>query len=77
MPAAPSSLIVTNTNLDSLTLEWSPPHDRNGLITGYTLKYQPGECFFFLEDSKLIIALGLTELIYLCLVLSVTFVYMQ
>ncbi|XP_067446366.1 neuronal cell adhesion molecule-like isoform X10 [Thunnus thynnus] len=41
VPAAPSSLVITNPNLDSLTLEWSPPHDRNGLITGYTLKYQP------------------------------------
>ncbi|KAF7669865.1 hypothetical protein LDENG_00128950 [Lucifuga dentata] len=41
VPGIPSSLIVTNPNLDSLTLEWSPPHDRNGRITGYTLKYQP------------------------------------
>uniref|UniRef100_A0A7N6B7H5 Neuronal cell adhesion molecule n=1 Tax=Anabas testudineus TaxID=64144 RepID=A0A7N6B7H5_ANATE len=41
VPGAPTSLIVTNPNLDSLTLEWSPPHDRNGHITGYTLKYQP------------------------------------
>ncbi|XP_058500568.1 neuronal cell adhesion molecule-like isoform X13 [Solea solea] len=42
VPGAPTSLVVTNLNLDSLTLEWSPPHDRNGRITGYTLKYQPG-----------------------------------
>lgn len=41
VPGAPTSLVVTNPNLDSLTLEWSPPHDRNGRITGYTLKYQP------------------------------------
>ncbi|XP_069384405.1 neuronal cell adhesion molecule-like isoform X15 [Paralichthys olivaceus] len=41
VPGAPTSLIVTNSNLDTLTLEWSPPHDRNGRITGYTLKYQP------------------------------------
>ncbi|XP_058500572.1 neuronal cell adhesion molecule-like isoform X17 [Solea solea] len=41
VPGAPTSLVVTNLNLDSLTLEWSPPHDRNGRITGYTLKYQP------------------------------------
>ncbi|KAI3371155.1 hypothetical protein L3Q82_023780, partial [Scortum barcoo] len=41
VPGAPSSLIVTNTDQDSLTLEWSPPHVRNGRITGYTLKYQP------------------------------------
>ncbi|XP_038562791.1 neuronal cell adhesion molecule-like isoform X4 [Micropterus salmoides] len=41
VPGAPTSLQVTNFNLDSLTLEWSPPHVRNGRITGYTLKYQP------------------------------------
>ncbi|KAK5867115.1 hypothetical protein PBY51_011634 [Eleginops maclovinus] len=41
VPGAPTSLLATNPNLDSLTLEWSPPHDRNGHITGYTLKYQP------------------------------------
>ncbi|XP_054865077.1 neuronal cell adhesion molecule-like isoform X6 [Amphiprion ocellaris] len=42
VPGPPSSLLVSNPNLDSLTLEWGPPHDRNGHITGYTLKYQPG-----------------------------------
>ncbi|XP_034001927.1 LOW QUALITY PROTEIN: neuronal cell adhesion molecule-like [Trematomus bernacchii] len=41
VPGPPTSLLVTNPNLDSLTLEWSPPHDRNGHIIGYTLKYQP------------------------------------
>ncbi|KAM7003343.1 neuronal cell adhesion molecule-like isoform 13-T14 [Tautogolabrus adspersus] len=41
VPGAPTSLLVTNTDLDSLTLEWNPPHVRNGRITGYTLKYQP------------------------------------
>ncbi|XP_073327728.1 neuronal cell adhesion molecule-like isoform X14 [Pagrus major] len=41
VPGPPTSLIVTNPNLDSLTLEWNPPHVRNGRITGYTLKYQP------------------------------------
>uniref|UniRef100_A0A3Q3XAH8 Neuronal cell adhesion molecule n=1 Tax=Mola mola TaxID=94237 RepID=A0A3Q3XAH8_MOLML len=40
VPGAPSSLIVTSLSLDSLTLEWTPPHVRNGHITGYTLKYQ-------------------------------------
>ncbi|KAK7891438.1 hypothetical protein WMY93_023401 [Mugilogobius chulae] len=41
VPDAPSSLVVTASNVDSLTLEWSPPHTHNGHITGYTLKYQP------------------------------------
>lgn len=48
VPGPPNSLIVTNPNLDSLTLEWNPPHVRNGRITGYTLKYQPGEFVFLL-----------------------------
>ncbi|XP_068595287.1 neuronal cell adhesion molecule-like [Brachionichthys hirsutus] len=41
VPGAPTSLIVTELNLDSLTLEWNPPHAHNGRITGYTLTYQP------------------------------------
>ncbi|XP_041652037.1 neuronal cell adhesion molecule-like isoform X8 [Cheilinus undulatus] len=41
VPGPPTSLLVTNMDLDSLTLEWSPPHLHNGRITGYTLKYQP------------------------------------
>ncbi|XP_049579479.1 neuronal cell adhesion molecule isoform X9 [Syngnathus scovelli] len=41
VPGAPTSLTVTNSNLDSLSLEWNPPRDRNGLLTGYTLKYHP------------------------------------
>ncbi|XP_061629790.1 neuronal cell adhesion molecule-like isoform X21 [Phyllopteryx taeniolatus] len=41
VPGAPSSLTVTNPNLDSLSLEWNPPRDQNGLLTGYTLKYHP------------------------------------
>ncbi|XP_053742742.1 neuronal cell adhesion molecule-like isoform X4 [Synchiropus splendidus] len=40
VPGAPSTLLI-NPNLDSMTLEWGPPQDRNGVITGYTLKYQP------------------------------------
>ncbi|TNN00337.1 hypothetical protein fugu_011583 [Takifugu bimaculatus] len=41
VPGAPASLIVSRVNLDSLTLEWNPPHVHNGHITGYTLEYQP------------------------------------
>ncbi|XP_078804656.1 neuronal cell adhesion molecule isoform X33 [Oryzias latipes] len=41
VPGPPTSLVVSNPNLDSLTLKWSPPYDPNGHITGYTLKYQP------------------------------------
>ncbi|XP_075326360.1 neuronal cell adhesion molecule-like isoform X15 [Odontesthes bonariensis] len=39
VPGLPTSLVVTNPNLNSLTLEWSPPREHNGHITGYTLKY--------------------------------------
>ncbi|XP_055365994.1 neuronal cell adhesion molecule-like isoform X3 [Betta splendens] len=41
VPGAPSFLMVTDPNPDSFTLEWSPPHERNGHVLGYTLKYQP------------------------------------
>uniref|UniRef100_A0A3P9HN50 Neural cell adhesion molecule L1 n=1 Tax=Oryzias latipes TaxID=8090 RepID=A0A3P9HN50_ORYLA len=41
VPGPPTSMVVSNPNLDSLTLKWSPPYDPNGHITGYTLKYQP------------------------------------
>ncbi|XP_038164820.1 neuronal cell adhesion molecule-like isoform X25 [Cyprinodon tularosa] len=40
-PGPPASLLVTNPSLDSLTLEWNPPREHNGHITGYTLRYQP------------------------------------
>ncbi|XP_043980247.1 neuronal cell adhesion molecule-like isoform X12 [Gambusia affinis] len=40
-PGPPASLSVTDPSLDSLTLEWSPPHEHNGHITGYNLRYQP------------------------------------
>ncbi|XP_054631455.1 neuronal cell adhesion molecule-like isoform X18 [Dunckerocampus dactyliophorus] len=41
VPGAPSSLTVTNANVDSLSLDWKPPRERNGVLMGYTLKYQP------------------------------------
>ncbi|XP_058841758.1 neuronal cell adhesion molecule isoform X11 [Acipenser ruthenus] len=41
VPSAPAFLKILNPMLDSLTLEWGAPSHRNGLLTGYTLKYQP------------------------------------
>ncbi|KAJ8373250.1 hypothetical protein AAFF_G00266970 [Aldrovandia affinis] len=41
VPGPPAFLRITNPNLDSLMLEWGPPSERNGRLTGYTLKYQP------------------------------------
>ncbi|XP_034143921.1 neuronal cell adhesion molecule isoform X17 [Esox lucius] len=40
VPGRPSFLRIANTNLDSLTLEWGPPYEQNGRLTGYSLKYQ-------------------------------------
>ncbi|XP_070471508.1 neuronal cell adhesion molecule isoform X20 [Equus przewalskii] len=41
VPSAPSSLKIVNPTLDSLTLEWDPPSHPNGILTEYTLRYQP------------------------------------
>uniref|UniRef100_A0A8D2KSG4 Neuronal cell adhesion molecule n=1 Tax=Varanus komodoensis TaxID=61221 RepID=A0A8D2KSG4_VARKO len=41
VPSAPSFLKITNPSLDSLTLEWGPPSHPNGVLVGYTLKFQP------------------------------------
>ncbi|KAM9846169.1 neuronal cell adhesion molecule a [Aulostomus maculatus] len=41
VPGPPSFLRVINPSLDSLTLEWGPPRNNNGRLSGYTLKYQP------------------------------------
>ncbi|XP_049638997.1 neuronal cell adhesion molecule isoform X18 [Suncus etruscus] len=41
VPSAPSSLKIVNPTLDSLTLEWDPPSHPNGILTEYTLKFQP------------------------------------
>ncbi|XP_028815005.1 neuronal cell adhesion molecule isoform X13 [Denticeps clupeoides] len=40
VPGQPSFLRITKPSLDSLNLEWGPPAHPNGLLTGYTLKYQ-------------------------------------
>eukprot|EP00063_Salmo_salar_P006421 XP_013981256.1 PREDICTED: neuronal cell adhesion molecule-like isoform X10 [Salmo salar] len=40
VPGRPSFLRITNSNLNNLTLEWGPPNDLNGHLTGYILKYQ-------------------------------------
>ncbi|XP_051546218.1 neuronal cell adhesion molecule-like isoform X1 [Myxocyprinus asiaticus] len=40
VPGVPSYFRVSGSDLDTLTLEWGPPHERNGRLTGYTLQYQ-------------------------------------
>ncbi|XP_010293010.1 PREDICTED: neuronal cell adhesion molecule isoform X6 [Phaethon lepturus] len=41
VPSSPSFLKITNPTLDSLTLEWGLPTHPNGVLTSYTLKFQP------------------------------------
>uniref|UniRef100_A0A8D2MLE0 Neuronal cell adhesion molecule n=1 Tax=Zonotrichia albicollis TaxID=44394 RepID=A0A8D2MLE0_ZONAL len=42
-PSSPSFLKITNPTLDSLTLEWGSPTHPNGVLTSYTLKFQPSK----------------------------------
>ncbi|KAF6725191.1 Neuronal cell adhesion molecule [Oryzias melastigma] len=41
VPGPPSFLNVLSPRLDSFSLEWGPPVNNNGRLTGYTLRYQP------------------------------------
>ncbi|XP_062373436.1 neuronal cell adhesion molecule a [Sardina pilchardus] len=41
VPGQPAFLNVIDQSLDSLSLEWGLPEQHNGLLTGFTLKYQP------------------------------------
>uniref|UniRef100_A0AAR2LDG1 Neuronal cell adhesion molecule a n=1 Tax=Pygocentrus nattereri TaxID=42514 RepID=A0AAR2LDG1_PYGNA len=50
VPGPPTFLRITNPNLESFTVEWGPPVDDNGRITGYILKYQPSNVI--LENLK-------------------------
>ncbi|XP_072124076.1 neuronal cell adhesion molecule a isoform X6 [Mobula birostris] len=40
VPSSPAYLKITSPMLDSLTLQWAPPLHPNGILKGYTLKYQ-------------------------------------
>ncbi|XP_030071703.1 neuronal cell adhesion molecule isoform X3 [Microcaecilia unicolor] len=41
VPNMPTFLKIGDPSLDSLTLEWGPPVHPNGILTEYTLKFQP------------------------------------
>ncbi|XP_051976625.1 neuronal cell adhesion molecule-like isoform X2 [Xyrauchen texanus] len=41
VPGPPAEFKVRNLDLDSLIVEWVPPLEDNGHLTGYLLKYQP------------------------------------
>ncbi|CAN0128655.1 unnamed protein product [Lampetra planeri] len=40
VPGKVVGLQVSQTTLNSVTLEWKPPAERNGILTGYTLTYE-------------------------------------
>ncbi|XP_072336205.1 neurofascin homolog (chicken) a isoform X11 [Scyliorhinus torazame] len=41
VPGKPGSLWIRQPDLESITLQWTPPRDPNGIITGYAILYHP------------------------------------
>lgn len=41
VPSSPRYLRIRQPNLEIINLEWDHPEHPNGIITGYTLRYQP------------------------------------
>ncbi|XP_015506342.1 neurofascin isoform X19 [Parus major] len=41
LPSSPRYLRIRQPNLELINLEWDHPEHPNGIITGYTLRYQP------------------------------------
>ncbi|XP_057243097.1 neurofascin, partial [Malurus melanocephalus] len=41
VPSSPRYLRIRQPNLDIINLEWDHPEHPNGILTGYTLRYQP------------------------------------
>lgn len=42
VPSAPKSFRIQQRHLDSIYVDWDVPAEPNGIITGYSLKYQTG-----------------------------------
>uniref|UniRef100_A0A8V5HEU0 Neurofascin n=1 Tax=Melopsittacus undulatus TaxID=13146 RepID=A0A8V5HEU0_MELUD len=40
VPSSPRYLRIRQPNLESINLEWDPPEHPNGVLTGYSLRYQ-------------------------------------
>ncbi|XP_061122336.1 neurofascin isoform X7 [Syngnathus typhle] len=40
VPSAPTSFRIRQRHLDSIYVDWEPPAEPNGIISGYSLKYQ-------------------------------------
>ena len=48
VPSVPKSFRIQQRHLDTIYVDWALPAEPNGVITGYTLKYQTGKralCF--------------------------------
>uniref|UniRef100_A0A672J3U8 Neurofascin n=1 Tax=Salarias fasciatus TaxID=181472 RepID=A0A672J3U8_SALFA len=43
LPSAPKSFRIQQRHLDSIYVDWEMPAEPNGIITGYSLKYQTGK----------------------------------
>ncbi|XP_072886745.1 neurofascin homolog (chicken) a isoform X10 [Hemitrygon akajei] len=41
VPGKPASLRIRQPDLETITLQWTPPRDPNGIITGYMINYHP------------------------------------
>ncbi|KAM6398865.1 neurofascin isoform 6-T6 [Rhynochetos jubatus] len=41
LPSSPRYLRIRQPNLESINLEWDQPEHPNGVLTGYSLRYQP------------------------------------
>uniref|UniRef100_A0A8C1WDB2 Neural cell adhesion molecule L1 n=1 Tax=Cyprinus carpio TaxID=7962 RepID=A0A8C1WDB2_CYPCA len=51
VPGPPSSLLLDSPSETEMTLHWTPPTQPNGVLKGYTLKYQQGALTNSLIDS--------------------------
>lgn len=56
VPSSPRYLRIRQPNLEIINLEWDHPEHPNGIITGYTLRYQPCTChvFFPLRNQEIL-----------------------
>ena len=53
VPSAPSSFRIQQRHLDSIYVDWDLPAEPNGVITGYSLKYQTGTPTRHLKCSEI------------------------
>lgn len=52
VPSAPRSFRIQQRHLDSIYVDWDLPAEPNGVITGYSLKYQTGMSTQHLKHSN-------------------------